>query len=108
MPAEPWLSVLLGVGLGSLHGLTGRLVNRIARRYDDARFLRVALGGLVVRLMLVLMLFAIVLAAFPVRRLPLAGAFLLTVFAGLAAEVRSVHRHAGARMRSASGPGDAV
>lgn len=59
MPASLWLSVGLGAGIGALYGALALVGYRYALRFQGARFMTLALGGMLARMVV---LFVVVLA----------------------------------------------
>ena len=92
MSAQLWLSVGLGAGLGLMYGIAGHVAYRYAVRAGSRHFVRIVLGGMGIRLLTALVLFALLLALTPVHRPVFTGAFLFVFSAGLAREIRKAYR----------------
>lgn len=95
MPADWWLSLGLGAGLGMAYGLSSYVTAWFAARQPGRRFLVLLLGGMLARMAVALALLALALAFVPMHRGVLAGSFLLIFSAGLVAEVALIHRNGG-------------
>lgn len=54
MLPETWLSLLLGLGVGSIYGLAFFLTASFASRFADNRFLLIVFGGMLFRMALML------------------------------------------------------
>ncbi len=80
MAADLWLSVGLGSGLGLLYGSTAYLFNQRALGASHEQFLKIVLGGLVIRIFGFLAAVLVVLVTAPVREGVFVGSFLI-VFA---------------------------
>ena len=55
MMPETWLSLLLGLGVGSLYGLAFFLTASFANRFADNRFLLIVFGGMLARMAVMLL-----------------------------------------------------
>jgi len=89
MDASGWLGIAAGVLLASLHGLMQRWADRVGDRAEThQRFVTVTLGGLTVRLLVVLALSALVLAFAPVQPAPFVVTLLVLLVGCLLARVR--------------------
>jgi hypothetical protein len=88
-----WLSIGLGVGLGLLFALASHLTHRLAAGTGDRRFFRIVIGGVVARLIAAASLVVLVLSLVPVDVAQFAVSFLVVFSAGMAREIRWLHRH---------------
>lgn len=80
-------SLLLGALLGAANAAVALLVARRARTMASDRALRVVLGGMMVRMVVVLAAFALLLALVPVQRGPFVLGLGVVFGLGLLAEV---------------------
>ena len=87
-----WPSLGVGLGIGLLYHVASYLTYRRAARYEDGRFLKIFLGGLAIRMLVVLVLVALILVAAPVHRAAFVGSFLTALLIGIFAEVVRLHR----------------
>lgn len=55
MMPETWLSLLLGLGVGSLYGLAFFFTASFANKFADNRFLLIVFGGMLVRMAIMLL-----------------------------------------------------
>ncbi len=95
MPAFPWTSALFGVALGGANAAAAYALYRAGIGRSQKAFLRIAFGGMAVRLVVVTALVALVLFLLPAdHRVPFAGGFFAALVAGTAAEVLLLQRHA--------------
>lgn len=92
MSADLWWSLGLGGGLALLYSLISHGVDRWALRARRSRFVMILVGGILVRMALVLLLLTLVLLFIPVRVAVFLGSFLFLFFAGLLWEVLRLHR----------------
>jgi hypothetical protein len=82
-----WQSLGLGLFLGLVHGAMRWATHRIALRRDDANaFLKVTIGGMIVRLFVMLLLLGLTLAFVPVRPAPFVAPLLGVVVVGIILE----------------------
>lgn len=86
-----WLSVGLGSGIGLLYGITSVAVNRYALRQDHHRFMLIAVGGMLARMLLALFLIALIVFLLPVDRVAFFTSFLGVFVLGIVVEVWSLH-----------------
>ena len=87
-----------GALLGVLHAASSLLTHRIARRQPGARFMVVALGGLLVRLVLALLALTAGLVLGRLDPVAFVGAFFAVFALGLVAELtRTVRSSASSR-----------
>lgn len=92
MPADLWLSIGLGTGIGALYGVLALIGNRYTLRFRGRRFMAFALGGMLARMVL---LFAIVLTValwVPLHAVGFTVALVAGVVASLIVEVITVLR----------------
>lgn len=80
------LSLALGVFLGVIHAVAACVVALWASRRKIGYAVRLVVGGMVVRMTVVLAAFSAILAFLPVRRGLFIGAFGVTLLAGLIIE----------------------
>lgn len=99
---SPLLSGLLGGALGLAHAAFALLVLWRARHVGDDAFVRIALGGVVVRLVAVALAVVLVLVLVPVHTTAFVGALLGVVMLGLVLETLSLLR----APRALAGPAD--
>ena len=87
-----WMSALLGVAIGAANAGASYALYRVGREREA--FLRIVLGGMVVRLVATAAVVGLVLLALPVHR----AGFVVGVFAafavGTAVEILLIQRHA--------------
>ena len=102
MAVEFWFSVGLGAGIGLLYGLVSYLGYKRALLASHHRFLLLALGGMTVRLLVVVSLIAVILSLSLVQATPFVGAFFAVFIVALVLEVLALHRRQPARARNAS------
>lgn len=94
MEASGWLGIAAGGLLASLHTLMQWWAHRIADQTETyQRFLTVVLGGVTIRLLVVLLLAALVLAAAPVQPAPFVITLLVLLVGCLLARVRRTAHH---------------
>ncbi|HYE95846.1 MAG TPA: hypothetical protein VD962_06520 [Rubricoccaceae bacterium] len=86
------LSALLGVTLGVANAVASYALWRAARHRPQATFLKVMLGGMVARMVVVLALLTLVLVVLPVHAGWLVGAFFLAFGIGVVVEVILLRR----------------
>ncbi len=83
MTSTVWFSLLLGLFIGCLYGLAVFGVVTLANRYQDNRFLLFVFGGMLIRMVGMLLVVSAVLLFVPVHiaafALSLAGAILLSL-----------------------------
>lgn len=84
-------SLALGIGLGLAYALATHATHWLAYRFP-ARFVEIALGGLVVRLLFTLALLFAVLALVPMRHGAFVGGFAAAFVVGLVREVAVLAR----------------
>ena len=87
-----WPSLGLGLGVGLLYHVASYLTYRRAVRYEGSRFLKIFMGGLAVRMFVVVSVVALILVAAPVHRAAFVGSFLTALLVGIFAEVLRLHR----------------
>jgi len=86
------LGLVVGAGLGGAHAAAGLVLWRLARHRPDRAFYRIVLGGLVIRMALLLGALALVLGLAPLHEPALIGALLATFALGLVAEITQMAR----------------
>ncbi|MDT0630397.1 ATP synthase subunit I [Rubrivirga sp. S365] len=86
----PASSLLIGALLGAANAGAAAWTARRAATLDSQRAIQLVLGGMAVRMALVLVAFALVLATVPVHRGAFVGGLGLLFLVGLAAEVALV------------------
>ena len=79
MGSEIWWSIGVGAGIGAVYGGAAFLTHRLALRFQDNRFTAVVLGGMLLRMFLLLAVVALVVALVPIH----AAAFLIALVAVL-------------------------
>lgn len=79
-------SLTLGLLLGAVHAVAACVMALKASRRETKQAVRLVMGGMVVRMIVVVALFAFILIAFPVDRGVFVGAFGVTLLAGLIIE----------------------
>jgi hypothetical protein len=103
MPTDVLLGLMLGFGLGGVHAVAGLVLWRLARHRPDRAFYVIVLGGMVVRMGLLLGALALVLWLVPLHETAFIGTLLATFVLGLTAEiVQMVRRPAMPRERPPS------
>jgi hypothetical protein len=80
---NPFWSALLGVGIGLLYGAMAYLAQRIAVRQEGSRFLGVLVGGMLLRMVVLLVLVGVVLALVPVQAMAFVIPLVVTLLASL-------------------------
>lgn len=94
--ASPWLSMLLGGGLGGSYGLAAYAMSRFALRHRRQRFMALLVGGMLARMVGMLAAVGLTVAFVAVRPAPFAVALVSSLLAGLAVEVFTLYRYANA------------
>ena len=89
---EPWYSLVLGACVGLAYVGLAYLILRFALRFTDARFMAIFFGGLLARLVLLLIVVGLMLAFTAVRPLPFAIVLIGMLIAGLGVEIAYVLR----------------
>lgn len=79
-------SLVLGALLGVIHAVAACVMALRASRYEAKQAVRLVVGGMAVRMVFVLAMFAIILAVLPVSRGAFVGAFGVMLLAGLIVE----------------------
>lgn len=93
MSAGFWLSVVLGGGIGVLYAVAAYLIQRKAVKVSGARFMRLIVGGMLGRMLMLLVLVATVLALKLVEIGPFAIVLAVTLLLGLGLDVWWMMRH---------------
>ena len=91
MSADLWWSLGLGGGIALLYSIISYAVDRRALRASRSRFVKILVGGMLVRMALVLVLLTLVLLFVSVRVGAFIGSFIVLFFAGLLVEVLRLH-----------------
>ena len=91
--APLWLGVVLGTLLGALNAAASLALVRLARGRAQVAFAKIVLGGMSVRLLVLLAAVSAVLVALPVHTTAFVGSLFVTFVAGLAAELLLLQRH---------------
>lgn len=94
MTAEFWTSLVLGIGLALANGIASYVLLRYAEKQAYKTFIMIVLGGMVLRLMVVLALVAVLLVTDSVSRLPFVIAFFATFAVVTIAEVTAILKRA--------------
>ena len=94
MSVAIWTSVALGVALALTNAAASYALWRTARSRKQGAFVTLVLGGMVVRMMVVLALMALVLVFAPISRGAFTGAFFTAFAVATAAEVYFLQRRA--------------
>lgn len=92
MPVDTLLGLIVGVGLSGLHAAAGLVIWRRARPRPDDEFYKLVLGGLGVRMALLLGALVLVLWLAPFPETVFLGALLATFVLGLGVEVYHMAR----------------
>ncbi|MDX1438561.1 MAG: hypothetical protein R3284_01540 [Rubricoccaceae bacterium] len=90
MPVDFWTSLVLGTSLAVANAIASYLLLRFARNQAYKTFIMIALGGMVLRLMVVLALIAVVLITERVSRTPFVAAFFATFAVATVVEVLAI------------------
>lgn len=91
------MSAVLGAGLGGAYGLAAYLLNRLALRYERQRFLALAAGGMLLRMVGMLAAVGLTVALVDLRLAPFAAALVAMLLTSLAVEIFALYRwHASA------------
>lgn len=86
-----WLGIVIGLGVMTGHMLLRHLTHRwAARRAESRTFLLFELGGMGVRMVLVLSAVGLVLAFVPVPKAAFVGTVIVLLIVSMIAEVRRV------------------
>ncbi len=83
---------MLGLAIGGLYGGAVFGVVRLANRYQDSRFLIFVFGGMLLRMVVVLLVVSAVLLFLPVHIVAFASALAGAILLGLGLEVWMLHR----------------
>ncbi len=94
MNSEVWISIGAGGGLALAYGLLSFLSLRRALRQEAASFFAVFIGGMVVRMMLILATLLAVLLLVPLRPGPVVLTFVGLLTLGMVVEVYVLHSRA--------------
>lgn len=94
MSFAPWTSALLGVALGTANAAAAYALYRAGHGRSHRAFLKIVLGGMVARLVVVTAVLGLVLLLLPVARLAFAGGFLAAFAVGTGVEVLLIQRRA--------------
>ena len=91
---SPWLSALLGAGLGGSYGAAAYTMSRFALRHRRQRFMALFVGGMLLRMAGMLAAVGLTLAFVSVQPVPFALTLVVFIIAGLAFEVHALHQRA--------------
>lgn len=105
MPADFWTSLVLGVSLALANAIASFLILRFAREKPYRTFISIVLGGMVMRMMVVLVLIAVVLITGRVSKIPFVASFFATFILASAVEVASILKGALTRAHPPSNDG---
>ena len=86
-------SACLGGGIGIFYAGMAYLTQRLAVRLDGSQFMGVVVGGMLVRMLVLLVLVSLALAFLPVQPLPFAGTLVATLLIGLGLDVWWMIQH---------------
>jgi hypothetical protein len=92
MPPETLLGLALGGGLGLANAVASYILYRLARTRPAGAFYKIALGGMGVRMAVVLVTVALVVGLAPVDVSAFIGALLAVFVVGLAVDVVLIAR----------------
>lgn len=87
MEAPVWLSLVLGTGIGLLYGLAVYATHRIMHNVSTTAFMGLMVGGMLARMVVLLVLVALVLWLVPVHVLAFAGSLVTMLIVGLGVDV---------------------
>jgi hypothetical protein len=90
--ASFWVSAGIGGGLGAGYGGVAYVMGRLALRHERQRFLALCVGGMLLRMVGMLVAVGLVTALAPVRPAPFAAALVGALLCSLAAEVLVLYR----------------
>lgn len=76
-------SALLGLGIGLTYAAAAYVTQRVAVRREASRFMGVVVGGMLLRMLVLLVLVGAVLALVPVHAIAFAVALMVTLLVGL-------------------------
>ncbi|MEZ4703015.1 MAG: hypothetical protein R2834_21965 [Rhodothermales bacterium] len=99
MVTTVWFGLLLGFVIGGLYGAAVFGVVNLANRFQDNRFLLFVFGGMLLRMVVVLLVVSAVLLFVPVHIVAFASALAGSILLGLGLEVWILYR----RLLSKSG-----
>jgi MFS-type transporter involved in bile tolerance (Atg22 family) len=101
MPTSWWLGVAAGLVVGGIHALLRRVADRLALQARNQRlFLAFSLGGMAVRMAVVVLLAGVTLAFAPVKAAAFAATLVTLLIVSMVLEVAVLTR----RLRSRSDP----
>lgn len=92
MPANLWLSIGLGIGIGVLYGALALVGYRYALRSRGTRFMAFAVGGMLVRMVVLLVVVLAVAMWIPLHAMGFTVALVSVVVMSLIVEVVTVLR----------------
>ena len=87
MNTEVWLGILLGAGTGGLYGLAIYAVIAFSERFQDNRFLVIVFGGMLLRMVLLLLVVSAILLFVPVHLISFVASLITVVLFSLGLEV---------------------
>lgn len=93
MTSQLWLSIGLGGVLGVLYYAASLWTHRRAMRSRRRRFMLVFLGGMAVRMTVVLASIVLIVVLLPVREHAFLGTFIVVFVCGVVLEVARLYRH---------------
>lgn len=92
MGSEIWWSIALGAGIGAVYGGAAFLTHRLAFRFQDNRFTAIVLGGMLLRMVLLLAVVVLVVALVPIHAASFLIALVAVLLLSLALELMAVLR----------------
>lgn len=98
MTDEMWLGLWLGGGLGVAYIAMSYLTSLLATRQGGSQFVKIYIGGMVVRMLTAMGVIFLVLSGTSVDHLVFLGTFLIIFVIGMAREV--IHQHSGSKDHS--------
>jgi hypothetical protein len=99
MPPDVWLSAGLGTGIGVIYGVLALAGYRYALRFRGNRFMALALGGMLARMVVVFVMVLSVAMLVPLHAMSFTISLVVVVIISLILEVVAVLRW----LRSANG-----
>lgn len=92
MDASVWLSLALGTGIGLLYGLAVYGTHRIMHNVSTTAFMGIMVGGMLARMVVLLVLVGLVLWLVPIHVLAFAGSLVTMLLLGLGFDVWMLYK----------------
>lgn len=97
---DPWGSMLLGGGIGLAYGVAAYLTLHLAAYRLEHRFVPVVLGGMILRMMGLLLVVGLVAYLLEPSFLPFVAALGITLLGGVGVEIWAAMSHVQGRSRN--------